>query len=68
MNDIEIIVAKKKCKEFLTELSALTKKYGIRIDGCGCCGSPWLEDDHRQYGECLDWDNEAQAYTIYPNF
>ena len=29
-----------KVKEFLLELSELTKKYGIAIHGCGCCGSP----------------------------
>jgi hypothetical protein len=28
--------------EFLTELAALTKKYGIEIFGCGCCGSPLI--------------------------
>lgn len=30
--------------EFLEKLSALTREYGIVINGCGCCGSPWLED------------------------
>lgn len=29
---------------FLKELTALTHKYGIKIDGCGCCGSPNLAD------------------------
>lgn len=27
---------------FLTELTALTQKYGITLGGCGCCGSPYL--------------------------
>lgn len=30
--------------EFLKELEALSKKYGTKICGCGCCGSPSLED------------------------
>ena len=34
MNDAE--------KEFLRGLTKLTKKTGIAIDGCGCCGSPSL--------------------------
>ena len=29
---------------FLQELTALSDKYEIYIKGCGCCGSPWLED------------------------
>jgi len=29
---------------FLNELTELTKKYGIEICGCGCCGSPFLDD------------------------
>jgi len=29
---------------FILELSELTRKYGIAIGGCGCCGSPWLDD------------------------
>lgn len=32
-------------KEFLEELTNLTKKYGIVIEGCGCCGSPLLYFD-----------------------
>ena len=28
--------------KFLKELTELTKKYGIAIEGCGCCSSPYL--------------------------
>lgn len=31
-------------EKFLAELDELTKKYGIEIGGCGCCGSPYLDD------------------------
>lgn len=33
-----------KAQEFLDELTILSVKYGITIGGCGCCGSPWIED------------------------
>lgn len=33
-----------KVGAFLAELTILTRKHGIRIDGCGCCGSPFLAD------------------------
>lgn len=32
-----------KLQEFLKELTDLTRKYGIGISGCGCCGSPSLD-------------------------
>jgi hypothetical protein len=27
---------------FLAELSALSRRHGLYIDGCGCCGSPYV--------------------------
>lgn len=30
--------------EFLVGLTELTKKTGIAIGGCGCCGSPYLSE------------------------
>lgn len=34
----------KKHIDFLKEYEALCKKYNIGLHGCGCCGSPCLED------------------------
>lgn len=34
--------------KFLVELTTLSQKYQIYIQGCGCCGSPWLYDDKEQ--------------------
>ncbi len=36
---------------FLADLTALTQKHGIEIDGCGCCGSPylWATDEPGSY-------------------
>lgn len=28
--------------EFLIDLAVLSQKHGIKIEGCGCCGSPAL--------------------------
>ena len=55
-----------KESDFLTELEILTRKHGIAIGGCGCCGSPWLEElsDKRlaltytyHYSDKVLWDN-----------
>jgi hypothetical protein len=53
-------------EKFLEELSELTRKYGITIGGCGCCGSPWLmemedgetDSEYRYRADCkqdLSW-------------
>ena len=47
-----------RIRMFLQELTALSDKYEIYIEGCGCCGSPWLNDlkseknyDNLNYGQ-----------------
>lgn len=35
---------KEKVKAFLIDLGKLTVKHGIKIDGCGCCDSPYLKE------------------------
>ena len=35
---------KKRLDKFLKELSELSNEYGFIIGGCGCCGSPWVDE------------------------
>jgi len=39
----ETELTKEQVKKFLEELTELTRKHGIKVCGCGCCGSPWLD-------------------------
>mgnify|MGYP001442366278 CR=1 FL=1 len=45
--------------EFLFELRELTRKYGISIGGCGCCGSPWLDDNADVSDERAGYSEES---------
>jgi hypothetical protein len=40
MNDEQM-----RMRQFMLELTKLTRKYGVAISGCGCCGSPFLRYD-----------------------
>lgn len=51
-------------ESFLKELSELTKKYNIKIDGCGCCGSPYVTGDESFDYSTLFWNEETKQYTI----
>lgn len=58
---------------FLKELEALTRKYKVAIGGCGCCGSPWLNDLPEKkltpsygyyYDDKLLWDNPVSEENL----
>jgi hypothetical protein len=46
-------------KAFLKGLTALSKKHGVVIWGCGCCGSPLIEeaDTSDPFGKYLAEDD-----------
>ena len=53
-----------KLQAFLEELTELSHKYHMYIQGCGCCGSPWIYDDieKKEYDEL--YMNSQGEYTI----
>ena len=57
----------KSIENFLTEMSNLTKNYGLIIGGCGCCGSPYLtqiDGEPIPIYENLHFDKETGSYTV----
>jgi len=58
-----------KEREFLIGLEQLTRKTGIAIGGCGCCGSPFLLEaeitsDKSGYGRRTKSDATSDADYI----
>lgn len=48
----------KKIRNFLTELTILSKKYGFIVAGCGHCGSPFILHNGAIYYEDMEFDEE----------
>ena len=38
-------VAEGEMKAFLKEIAWVCREAGFKIKGCGCCDSPWIEDE-----------------------
>ena len=56
---------KEKLDKFLEELSELSNKYGLAISGCGCCGSPWIEEiDGETIADYLELKNNKYECDI----
>jgi len=48
-------------EEFLIGLEALTRKTGLELCGCGCCGSPYLTPLKEKNF------NPTDGYSVTPN-
>ena len=58
---------RRRIEEFLEELTELTKKHQIEIGGCGCDGSPWLDDlSGESLMTNLTWSKEGSSYDPTP--
>lgn len=57
---------RQKLKKFLTELTDLSIKHGIVIEGCGCCGSPYLTEQEMTEDEtyCITLDSLGSAESL----
>lgn len=56
-----------RLEEFLKELAELSKKHGLFIGGCGCCGSPcpWIYDTKENIcADNLGYDEKKEIYTV----
>lgn len=57
-----------KEKAFILALTELSKKHGVAVAGCGCCGSPFLVDGipivdsgYSFKDEQLEWTDKKTA-------
>lgn len=67
-------VASEKIKDFLQQLTELTRKTGVGIAGCGCCRSPFtfdLNDDEKHFvygcnkdGGIIEWGDTNPKIVV----
>lgn len=53
-------------RHFLLELTRLTRRTGIAVHGCGCCGSPFLKEVALPEGSGYAVTPAAQIVWVEP--
>lgn len=52
---------REKLRSFLAELRDLCGRYGYKIGGCGCCGSPWVVTEAAGYVHSLSASGDGAS-------
>lgn len=58
-------LARRKVDAFLKELTELTQKHGLKIGGCGDCGSPWVCDLKERGSNQIDHLYYCPEHKVY---
>lgn len=58
-------LARRKVDAFLKELTELTQKHGLKIGGCGDCGSPWVCDIKERGSNQIDHLYYCPSHKTY---
>lgn len=51
---------------FLKEYQTLCQKYKMGLEGCGCCGSPFIEVDNKGLYD-INYDYKTDKINLYNN-
>lgn len=43
-------MTEEEAQQFLIDLQVISDRHGIIVNGCGCCGSPWLAREAERSG------------------
>jgi len=53
------MIKQERVEAFIEELEIISRKYKIIVDGCVCCGSPYLTDLIKRTDEEAEFEYES---------